>query len=129
MNWSLVMDIRSIEEESGERNGHRETIYIDLRPLSEKPEKKEYRDRGERLNTCEHKRRRTELKTAIHPELHLAHVTCVTCGTELTTRWTAGDRTIDTCSNCHPAYTGRAARITSSSRIERFERRRAAALQ
>ena len=50
------------------------------------------------------------MKNGIHPELHLAHVKCATCGTELTTRWAAGDRTIDTCSQCHPAYTGRAAR-------------------
>ena len=63
------------------------------------------------------------MKTAIHPQLHLAQVTCATCGTELTTRWTAGNLTVDTCSQCHPAYTGRAARVTGGSRIERFERK------
>jgi large subunit ribosomal protein L31 len=67
--------------------------------------------------------RRETLKTAIHPELHLAHITCSSCGTELTTRWTAGDLTVDTCWQCHPAYTGRAARATGGSRIERFERK------
>jgi large subunit ribosomal protein L31 len=71
----------------------------------------------------------TDLKTAIHPELHLARITCSTCGAELTTRWAAGDLTVETCSQCHPVYTGRAARSTGGSRIERFERRRAAALQ
>ena len=69
------------------------------------------------------------MKNGIHPELHLAHVTCATCGTELTTRWAAGDRTIEACSQCHPVYTGRAARTTGGNRIERFERRRATALQ
>jgi large subunit ribosomal protein L31 len=69
------------------------------------------------------------LKTTIHPELHLAHITCSTCGTQLTTRWAGGDSTVETCSQCHPAYTGRAPRVTGGSRIERFERRRAAALQ
>jgi large subunit ribosomal protein L31 len=63
------------------------------------------------------------VKTDIHPELHLSRVTCASCGTELTTRWTAADRTVDTCSHCHPAYTGRAPRVTGGSRIERFERR------
>ena len=63
------------------------------------------------------------MKTGIHPELHKARVTCASCGTELTTRWTAGDLTVDTCSHCHPAYTGKAARVTGGSRIERFERR------
>ena len=66
------------------------------------------------------------MKNGIHPELHLAHVTCATCGTELTTRWAAGDRTVETCSQCHPVYTGRAARATGGSRIERFERARRA---
>ena len=63
------------------------------------------------------------MKTGIHPDLHLANVTCASCGTELTTRWTAGDRTVDTCSHCHPAYTGRQSRATGGGRIERFERR------
>ena len=35
--------------------------------------------------------------------------------------------TIDVCSNCHPAYIGTERRTQSGSRIERFERRRAAA--
>jgi large subunit ribosomal protein L31 len=39
-------------------------------------------------------------------------------------RSTGGDMTVDTCSQCHPAYTGRASKVTSGSRIERFERRR-----
>ena len=63
------------------------------------------------------------MKTGIHPELHKARVTCASCGTELTTRWTAGDLTVESCSHCHPAYTGKAARVTGGSRIERFERR------
>ena len=63
------------------------------------------------------------MKIGIHPELHTGRVTCASCGTELTTRWTAGDLTVDTCSHCHPAYTGKAARATGGSRIERFERR------
>jgi large subunit ribosomal protein L31 len=129
MNRSLDIDSSSIEQESDERNGHLETTYTDLRPDSEKRWKKEYRDAGRRLDTCELKRRRPDLKTAIHPELHLAHVTCATCGTELTTRWTAGDLTVETCSQCHPAYTGRRTRATGGNRIERFERKRAAALQ
>jgi large subunit ribosomal protein L31 len=63
------------------------------------------------------------MKLGIHPELRTARVTCATCGTEITTRWSAGDLTVDTCSQCHPAYTGRVARTTGGGRIERFERR------
>jgi len=38
-------------------------------------------------------------------------------------RWNAGDLTVDTCSQCHPAYTDKAARVSGGSRIERFEQR------
>ena len=52
-----------------------------------------------------------------------AVVTCATCGSQTHTRWSAGDLTVETCSHCHPVYTGRAARATGGSRIERFEQR------
>ena len=51
------------------------------------------------------------MKTGIHPTTEAAVVTCATCGTEIETRWSAGDLTVDTCSQCHPVYTGRAARV------------------
>jgi large subunit ribosomal protein L31 len=63
------------------------------------------------------------MKTGIHPRRDSAVVSCATCGTEIETRWSAGDLTVDTCSQCHPVHTGRAARTTGGSRIERFERR------
>ena len=67
------------------------------------------------------------MKTAIHPATRLGTVTCSTCGTTFVSRSTAGDMTVDTCSQCHPAYTGRTAKVSTGSRIERFERRRARA--
>ena len=63
------------------------------------------------------------MKATIHPMSHAAVVTCSTCGTEIETRWSAGDLTVETCSECHPVYTGRAARTSGGSRIERFEQR------
>ena len=63
------------------------------------------------------------MKTGIHPSRHEAQMSCGTCGTTFEVRTSAGDLTLDTCSNCHPAYTGRAARAAGGSRIERFERR------
>jgi large subunit ribosomal protein L31 len=68
------------------------------------------------------------VKTGIHPETKLGTVSCATCGTTFVSRSTGGDMTVETCSHCHPAYTGRAAKTTSGSRIERFERRRRAAV-
>jgi large subunit ribosomal protein L31 len=64
------------------------------------------------------------VKTGIHPETKLGTATCSACGTTFVSRSTAGDLTVDTCSQCHPAYTGRTAKVTTGSRIERFERRR-----
>ena len=43
------------------------------------------------------------------------------------TRSTRDEIVVDVCSNCHPAYTGAERRAQNGSRIERFERRRAAA--
>jgi large subunit ribosomal protein L31 len=63
------------------------------------------------------------MRTGIHPTREPAVVTCVTCGTEIETRWAVGDLTVETCSQCHPVYTGKAAKVTGGSRIERFERR------
>jgi large subunit ribosomal protein L31 len=63
------------------------------------------------------------MQVGIHPETRLAQVTCTACGTTFVTRSSTGDLTVEICSQCHPAYTGRAAKTTSGGRIERFERR------
>jgi large subunit ribosomal protein L31 len=62
-----------------------------------------------------------------HPNLHLVDVRCSSCGTSFTTRSTAESLSVDICSTCHPAYTGRERSVLSSDRIERFNRRRAVA--
>jgi large subunit ribosomal protein L31 len=62
-----------------------------------------------------------------HPETHLVKTACSTCGTELTLRSTAPSFSVETCSNCHPAYTGVQNRAARGDRIERFDRRRALA--
>ena len=60
----------------------------------------------------------------IHPELMLASVRCTSCGETFTTRSTRSELVVDSCSNCHPAYTGVERRVAMGGRIERFERRR-----
>jgi large subunit ribosomal protein L31 len=60
----------------------------------------------------------------IHPELMLTTVRCTSCGNTFMTRSTRSELVVDTCSNCHPAYTGAERHVASGSRIERFERRR-----
>jgi large subunit ribosomal protein L31 len=59
-----------------------------------------------------------------HPTLYLVDVRCSSCGACVAVRSTAEGLSIDVCSNCHPAYTGRERAVASGSRIERFNRRR-----
>jgi large subunit ribosomal protein L31 len=61
------------------------------------------------------------------PTLHLVDAVCSTCGTVHTVRTSAGRVSLDTCSNCHPAYTGVERTTATGSRIDRFNRRRALA--
>jgi large subunit ribosomal protein L31 len=67
------------------------------------------------------------MKKAIHPDIQVATVTCTTCGSSFETRSTRPAIQVEVCSACHPAYTGEARVVRRSDRIERFERRRAAA--
>ena len=60
-----------------------------------------------------------------HPNMHHIDVRCSSCGAPFSIRSTAEAFSIDVCSNCHPAYTGRERAVASGGRIERFERRRA----
>lgn len=59
-----------------------------------------------------------------HPHLHRLDVRCSTCGASYAIQSTAARLSVDVCSNCHLAYTGRARTLASSDRIERFNRRR-----
>ena len=63
-----------------------------------------------------------------HPTLHPVVVRCSSCGTTFSLRSTAEAISIDVCSSCHPAYTGRERSAASGDRVERFNRRRALAV-
>jgi len=61
------------------------------------------------------------MKAEIHPELHECKVTCSGCGTEFTTFTTRPEIRVEVCSNCHPFYTGKQARIVDTEgRVEKF---------
>ena len=61
------------------------------------------------------------------PTLHNVDVRCVSCGTSFEIRTTAEALSIDICSTCHPAYTGRERTASTGGRIDRFNKRRALA--
>lgn len=61
------------------------------------------------------------------PTLHDVDVRCASCGTSFAIRSTAQAMSIDICSTCHPAYTGRERAVATGGRIDRFNKRRALA--
>jgi large subunit ribosomal protein L31 len=67
------------------------------------------------------------MKAAIHPHTTIATIRCSSCGTIFATRSVRPSLEVEICSECHPAYTGVEPAVQRGSRIERFERRRAAA--
>jgi large subunit ribosomal protein L31 len=64
------------------------------------------------------------MQHARHPESHVLAVTCASCGAVHELSSTRAAITVDTCSECHPAYTGRERPVAGGSRVARFERRR-----
>lgn len=63
------------------------------------------------------------MKQGIHPQYNRIKVVCSTCGTEFEVGSTATDIKVDTCSNCHPFYTGKQRFAQAAGRIERFNRK------
>jgi large subunit ribosomal protein L31 len=64
------------------------------------------------------------MKNGIHPKTQITTTACRTCGAELELRSTRTELTVESCPNCHPAYTGRERERATGTRIDRFEQRR-----
>ncbi len=64
------------------------------------------------------------MKKDIHPAYGLTTVTC-TCGSTFETRSTAegGKISAETCSQCHPFYTGKQRIMDTGGRVARFQER------
>ena len=63
------------------------------------------------------------MKQGIHPNYHKTKVVCVSCGSEFETGSTAKEIRVDTCSKCHPFYTGEQKFVQTTGRIDRFNKR------
>jgi large subunit ribosomal protein L31 len=66
------------------------------------------------------------MKKEIHPDYVDAKIICA-CGNVLETRSTVKEMHINTCSACHPFFTGKAKFIDTEGRVERFQKRYAQA--
>lgn len=62
------------------------------------------------------------MKKGIHPEYREARIVCA-CGHVNETRSTVKEMHVNTCSSCHPFYTGKAKFIDTEGRVERFQKR------
>ena len=63
------------------------------------------------------------MKKGIHPEYYLAKVHCSSCGTEFEVGSTIKEIKVDTCSQCHPFYTGKQRFANAQGRIEKFNKK------
>ncbi|XLQ19815.1 MAG: 50S ribosomal protein L31 [Candidatus Moraniibacteriota bacterium] len=62
------------------------------------------------------------MKKDLHPNyIKDASITC-SCGAEFTTGATREELSIESCSQCHPAYTGKKKIIDSTGRVDRFKK-------
>jgi len=62
------------------------------------------------------------MKKDIHPVYGDATITCA-CGNVIQVRATKKDMKVNTCSGCHPFYTGKSALVDAAGRVEQFRRR------
>ncbi len=62
------------------------------------------------------------MKKDIHPDYHKqAKITC-SCGVDFATGSTREEISIETCSQCHPFFTGKQKIIDSTGRVDRFKK-------
>lgn len=67
------------------------------------------------------------MKKDIHPNYKHCTITCTTCGNTFESGSTLGDIKVDTCSKCHPFYTGSQRVVMADGRIDRFNKKLAKA--
>ena len=62
------------------------------------------------------------MREGIHPKYFECKVTC-NCGNTFVTGSTKPEIHVETCSKCHPFYTGQQRTISARGRIERFNKK------
>lgn len=68
------------------------------------------------------------MKKDIHPKVNTNTVVTCACGNTFVTMSTKDTISLEICSNCHPFYTGKQKFIDTEGRIEKFEKKRKAAV-
>ena len=65
----------------------------------------------------------TTMKKGIHPNYNTVTIVCTTCGTEFESGSVLKEVRVDTCSNCHPYYTGKQLFAQADGRVDKFNKR------
>jgi len=68
------------------------------------------------------------MKKGIHPKLNTITVKCA-CGNTFETTSTLERLVTDSCSSCHPFFTGKATFVDAEGRIDKFNRKKNLATQ
>lgn len=63
------------------------------------------------------------MKKDIHPDYKKVTVTCITCGNKFESGSVLNEIRVDTCSNCHPFYSGKKSFAQADGRIDKFNKR------
>ncbi len=63
------------------------------------------------------------MKAEIQPEYNTVKVTCTTCGEEFETGSVLSEIRVDTCSKCHPFFTGKQSHVQVDGRIDKFNKK------
>lgn len=62
------------------------------------------------------------MKQAIHPKYEQTKIQCA-CGAVFETGSTKRDMRVESCSNCHPFFTGRQKLVDAGGRVDKFKKR------
>jgi large subunit ribosomal protein L31 len=64
----------------------------------------------------------SQMKKEIHPNYGDATISCA-CGNVIQTRSTVKEMHVNTCSRCHPYYSGQTKLMDTEGRVQRFQKR------
>ena len=64
-----------------------------------------------------------KMKKGIHPNYKKVKVVCTSCGNEFESGSVLDEVRVDTCSNCHPFYTGKQRFSSAEGRVDKFNKK------
>ena len=64
-----------------------------------------------------------KMKKGIHPNYKKVKVVCTSCGNEFESGSVLDEVRVDTCSNCHPFYTGKQRFASADGRVDKFNKK------